>query len=60
MFHVEFRFEVFFTDDVIDIIPGHPFDSLTKFETIWVEAAFSRGYAITFTGRWPILDEEVS
>lgn len=59
-FIVEFRFEDFFTDDTIDVIPGHLYDSLMKFETIWFEAAFSRGYAITFTGRWTVLDEEIS
>ena len=59
-FIVEFRFEVFFTDDAIDFISGHLCDSLMKFATIWYEVAFSRGYAIIFTGRWTVLDEEVS
>ena len=58
-FVVEIRFKVFFTDDAIDVIPGHPCDSVMKLETILFEAAFSSGYAITFTGRWTVLDEEV-
>jgi hypothetical protein len=45
---------------VIDVIPGHLCHSLMEFETIWFEAASSRGCAITFTGRWTVLDEEVS
>ena len=58
-FIVEFSSEVFYTD-AIDVIPGHSCDSLLKFQTIWFEAAFRRGYGITFTGRWTVLDEEVS
>jgi len=60
MFHHRIRFEVLFTDDAIDVIPSHPCDSLTNFVSIWYEAAFSSGYIITFTGRWTVLDEEVS